>query len=248
MVELKNELEIKKIEKSCRMVADVLRKLKEMVRPGLKTAELDDEAVKMIRKFGARPAFLNYRGYPRSVCVSINEEVVHGIPSKDRKIKDGDLVSLDFGVEYDGYFGDAALTVAAGKPSSTAARLMEVTEKALAEGISQAVPGNRLHDISSAVQKYAEKNGFSVVRDFVGHGIGRKMHEDPMVPNYGQAGTGMFLEAGMVLAIEPMVNEKGWEVVVLDDEWTVVTKDKGLSAHFEHTVAITKNGPVVLSK
>lgn len=248
MVELKNDIEIQKIGKSCRMVADVLRKLKEMIRPGIRTIELDEEAVKMTKRFGARPAFLNYRGYPKSVCVSINEEVVHGIPSKDRKIKDGDIVSLDFGVEYDGYYGDAALSVAAGSVSEKAARLIEVTEKALYEGISKAIPGNRLHDISAAVQKHAEKNGFSVVRDFVGHGIGKKMHEDPMVPNFGEPGTGIILEAGMVIAIEPMVNEKSWEVLVLEDEWTVVTKDSGLSAHFEHTIAITKNGPVILSK
>jgi methionyl aminopeptidase len=248
MVELKNEIEIVKIEKSCHMVADVLRKLKEMVRPGLRTIELDEEAVKMTKKFGARPAFLNYRGYPRSVCVSINDEVVHGIPSKDRKIQDGDIVSLDFGVEYAGYYGDAAISVAAGNVSPKAARLMEITEKALYEGISKAVPGNRLHDISAAVQRFTEAEGFSVVRDFVGHGIGKKMHEDPMVPNFGEPGTGILLEAGMVIAIEPMVNEKSWEVVVLDDEWTVVTKDKGLSAHFEHTIAITKNGPIILSK
>ena len=248
MVELKSVSEIKKMEKSCRMVADVLRKLKEMVKPGIRTLDLDIEAVKMTKKFGARPAFLNYRGYPRSVCVSINEEVVHGIPSKDRKINDGDIVSLDFGVEYDGYYGDAAVSVAAGRVSVQAARLIEVTEKALYEGIAQAKPGNRLGDISAAVQKYTEANGFAVVRDFVGHGIGRKMHEDPMIPNYGTAGTGIFLEAGMVLAIEPMVNEKSWEVIVLPDEWTVVTKDRGFSAHFEHTVAITSDGPVILSK
>jgi methionyl aminopeptidase len=248
MVELKTEAEINKIGKSCRMVADVLRKLKEMVAPGISTLDLDAEAVKMAKKFGARPAFLNYRGYPRSVCVSINDEVVHGIPAKDRMIKEGDLVSLDFGLEYEGFYGDAALSVGAGKVSATASKLMQVTEKALEEGIKKAVPGNKLHDISAAVQSYAEKNGFSVVRDFVGHGIGRKMHEDPMVPNYGTPGTGLELEAGMVLAIEPMINEKSWEVRVLDDEWTVVTKDKGLSAHFEHTIAITRNGPQVLSR
>jgi methionyl aminopeptidase len=248
MVELKSREEIQKIGKSCRMVADVLRKLKEMVRPGLSTLELDNEAVKMTKKFGARPAFLHYRGYPRSVCVSINEEVVHGIPSKDRKITDGDIVSLDFGVEYEGYFGDAALSVAAGRADEKALRLIDITEKALYQGIAQAKPGNRLGDISAAVQKFAEAGGFSVVRDFVGHGIGKKMHEDPMVPNYGEPGTGITLEAGMVLAIEPMVNEKGWEVIVLEDEWTVVTRDKGRSAHFEHTIAITEQGPVILSK
>ncbi len=230
------------------MVAEVLRQLKEMVKPGLKTVELDDEAVKMTKKFGARPAFLNYRGYPKSVCVSINEEVVHGIPSKSREIKEGDIVSLDYGVEYGGYFGDAAVTAAAGRVSAVAGKLMEATKKALAAGIVKAVPGNRLYDISAAVQKSAESDGFSVVRDFVGHGIGKKMHEDPMVPNYGKEGTGIELLAGMVLAIEPMINEKSWEVTVMEDEWTVVTKDRGLSAHFEHTVAITANGPLILSK
>jgi methionyl aminopeptidase len=248
MIELKNEAEIQKIGTSCRMVAEVLRKLKEMVSPGIRTIELDEEAVKMTKKFGAKPAFLNYRGYPKSLCVSINEEVVHGIPSKTRRIQEGDIVSLDYGVLYDGYFGDAAITAAAGRVSELAGRLMATTEKALHAGIEMARPGKRLFDISAAVQKCAESGGFSVVRDFVGHGIGKKMHEDPMVPNYGKEGTGQELVPGMVLAIEPMVNEKSWEVVVLEDEWTVVTRDRGLSAHFEHTVAITKDGPVILSK
>jgi methionyl aminopeptidase len=248
MIELKDDNEIKKIEKSCRIVADVLRQLKEKVKPGIRTIELDEEAHRIIKKSGGRPAFLGYRGYPRSVCVSINEEVVHGIPSKNRIIKEGDIVSLDYGIELDGYFGDAAITVGAGNISGKAKRLIEVTEKALYAGIDKARPGNKLFDISAAIQKCAESNGFSVVRDFVGHGIGKKMHEEPMVPNYGKEGTGFPLQAGMVIAIEPMVNEKSWEVMVLDDEWTVVTKDKGLSAHFEHTVAITAGGPVILSK
>ncbi len=247
MVELKNDSEIKRIHESCRMVAEVLRKLKEMVKPGIRTSDLDAEAVRMTSAFGARPAFLKYRGFPASVCVSINEEVVHGIPSPKRKICEGDLVSIDFGVEYKGFYGDAAITVAAGKISPVAKKLMETTEAALLAGIEKARPGNKLHDISAAVQRTVESAGFSVVRDFVGHGIGRKMHEDPMVPNYGEAGTGIRLEEGMVLAIEPMVNEKNWEIRILEDEWTVVTKDRGLSAHFEHTVAIKRDGPVVLS-
>jgi methionyl aminopeptidase len=201
----------------------------------------------MTKGFGARPAFLGYRGYSAAVCVSINSEVVHGFPTKKRIFKEGDIVSLDFGVEYGGYYADAALTVAIGKISRTAKKLMEATEASLYKGIEKAVVGLRLYDISAAVQKHAESCGFSVVRDFVGHGVGRKLHEDPMIPNYGRAGTGLPLENGMVLAIEPMINEKGYEVKVLDDDWTVVSVDGGLSAHFEHTVAITESGPKILT-
>ena len=242
MIELKNKEEIRKITESGKMVAAVLKKLKSMVKPGLITQDLDDTARKLTREFGARAAFLGYRGYPAAVCVSINQEVVHGFPSKKRILKEGDIVSLDFGVEYGGYYADAALTAGVGQ------KLMDVTEQSLFKGIEKAAVGYRLHDISSAVQKHAESNGFSVVRDFVGHGVGKKLHEDPLVPNYGREGTGIFLEAGTVIAIEPMVNEKGFDVVVLEDDWTVVTKDKGLSAHFEHTVAITESGPVILTK
>lgn len=212
MIELKNNEEIKKIAESGRMVAAVLKKLKEMAQPGLASQVLEDTARKMCKNFGARPAFLGYRGYSAAVCVSINSEVVHGFPSKKRIFREGDIVSLDFGVEYGGYYADAALTVAIGKVSRTARKLMEATEQSLYKGIEKATAGLRLYDISAAVQKHAESCGFSVVRDFVGHGVGRKLHEDPMVPNYGRAGTGLPLEKGMVLAIEPMINEKGYDV------------------------------------
>lgn len=248
MIELKTKEEIKKIAESGRMVAAVLKKLKSMANPGLVTQDLDDMARKMTKEFGARPAFLGYRGYSAAVCVSINEEVVHGFPSKKRILKEGDIVSLDFGVEYGGYYADAALTAGVGHISQVAQKLMDVTEQSLYKGIEKAAVGYRLHDISSAVQKHAESNGFSVVRDFVGHGVGRKLHEEPLVPNYGRQGTGIFLEEGTVIAIEPMINQKSFDVKVLRDEWTVVTCDKGLSAHFEHTVAITDKGPVILTK
>ncbi|MEI7542875.1 MAG: type I methionyl aminopeptidase [bacterium] len=248
MIDLKSKNEIKKIAESGRMVAAVLKKLKSMVIPGLITQELDDTARKMTKEFGARPAFLGYRGYTAAVCVSINDEVVHGFPSKKRICKEGDIISLDFGVEYGGYYADAALTVGVGKISQLAKKLMDVTEQSLYKGIEKAVAGNKLYDISAAVQQQAESNGFSVVRDFVGHGVGRKLHEEPFVPNFGKAGTGILLEVGTVIAIEPMVNEKKYDVKVLSDEWTVVTCDKGLSAHYEHTIAITESGPVILTK
>lgn len=248
MVELKNKNEINKIKKSCEIVKKVLNRLKEMIKPGLQTIELDKEAYRIAKENNVIPAFLNYRGYPASVCVSVNNEVVHGIPSSKKILKDGDIVSIDFGVLYDGYFGDAAITVPVGTISDIAKKLINVTREALYKGIEKARVGNRLFDISSSIQNYVEKNGFSVVRDFCGHGIGKKLHEEPMVPNFGIQGQGMTLLSGMVLAIEPMVNEKGHEVYILDDNWTVVTKDNGLSAHFEHTVAITENGPMILSE
>jgi methionyl aminopeptidase len=246
-IELKTKEEIIKIRKSAQIVKKVLEKLKTIARAGIATLEFDLVAMEELKKYGAKPAFLGYQGFPKSVCISINNEVVHGIPSDKRILKDGDIVSIDFGVEYDGYFGDAALTVPVGKISNTAKKLIDVTEKALYEGIKNAKVGNKLYDISASIQEYVEKNGFSVVRDYVGHGIGKKLHEEPMVPNFGERGTGPVLKEGMVFAIEPMVNEKGFEVKVLDNGWTVVTVDNGLSAHFEHTIAITKNGPEILS-
>ena len=246
-IELRTKEEIIKIRKSAQIVKKVLEKLKTIVRAGIATLEFDIVAMEELKKYGAKPAFLGYRGFPKSVCISINNEVVHGIPSDKRILKDGDIVSIDFGVEYDGYFGDAALTVPVGKISNTAKKLIDVTEKALYEGIKNAKVGNKLYDISASIQEYVEKNGFSVVRDYVGHGIGKKLHEEPIVPNFGEKGTGPVLKEGMVFAIEPMVNEKGFEVKVLDNGWTVVTVDNGLSAHFEHTVAITINGPEILS-
>jgi len=203
-------------------------------------------AEEYIKRHGGIPAFKGYRGYPRSLCVSVNEEVVHGIPGK-RRLKEGDIVSLDLGVLMDGYYGDAAITVPVGKVSELAKKLIKVTEEALYRGIEMARPGNRLSDISHAIQTHVEKAGFSVVREFVGHGIGKQLHEEPQVPNFGPPNRGPRLEPGMVLAIEPMVNTGTWEVRILPNGWTVVTADGGLSAHFEHTVAITDNGPEILS-
>ncbi len=246
MIYLKSKEEIEKIKRSCRLVAQTLRLLKEVIGPGITTRELDRMAEEYILRHGGKPAFKGYRGYPASLCVSVNEEVVHGIPGK-RRLKEGDIVSLDLGVVMDGYYGDAAITVAVGKISERARRLLEVTEEALYKGIEQARPGNRLTDISHAIQKHVEGAGFSVVRDFVGHGIGRQLHEEPQVPNFGPPNQGPRLQVGMVLAIEPMVNTGTWRVKILPNGWTVVTEDGGLSAHFEHTVAITEEGPLILS-
>lgn len=228
------------------MVAEILRRAVDKVRPGVTTKEIDKFVYDEIHRRGARPAFLGYRGYPNSVCASINEVVVHGIPS-DRKLKEGDILSLDIGLEFDGYYGDNALTVPVGEVSAEAHRLMEACDEALSAGIAQACEGNRVGDISYAVQKYAEDRGYGVVRDFVGHGIGRKMHEEPQVPNFGMPGDGKRLRAGVCLAIEPMLNIGTHEVEVLSDNWTVVTRDRKLSAHFEHTVAITDDGPEILT-
>jgi len=224
-----------------------LNELKEKVKPGIATIELDVIASELARKKGVSPAFKGYRGYPFSLCTSVNFEVVHGLPS-DRVLVEGDIISLDFGVYYKGYYGDAAVTVPVGNVSPEAARLMEVTEEGLYDGIKEARAGNRLGDISAAVQRRVEAAGFSVVRDFVGHGIGKNLHEEPQIPNYGIRGRGVELKAGMVLAIEPMVNEGTHKVRILPDGWTVVTEDVKLSAHFEHSVAITDNGPDILSK
>lgn len=246
MIYLKSQREIEKIRKSCQLVAQTLEALKELIKPGVTTEELDRFAEEFIRRKGGIPAFKGYRGYPKTLCVSVNEEVVHGIPDK-RRLKEGDIVSLDLGVVIDGYYGDAAITVAVGEVSELAKRLIKVTEEALYKGIEQARPGNRLTDISHVIQKHVEAAGFSVVREFVGHGIGRQLHEDPQVPNFGPPNRGPRLEVGMVLAIEPMVNAGTWQVRVTENGWTVVTADGGLSAHFEHTVAITSNGPEILT-
>jgi methionyl aminopeptidase len=221
--------------------------VKAAARPGVRTRELDELAGGLLEKRRARSAFKGYNGYPAVLCTSVNEEVVHGIPS-DRVLKGGDILSLDFGAVCDDYFGDAAITVAVGAITEEARRLLRVTEEALHKGIEKARPGNHVGDISAAVQRHVESQGFSTVRDFVGHGIGRFMHERPQVPNFGVAGRGVRLKAGMTLAIEPMINAGGYEVVVLDDGWTAVTKDRSLSAHFEHSVAITENGPYILSQ
>jgi methionyl aminopeptidase len=246
MVILKLPEEIEKARASNRIVAEVLSKLSEKVRPGVKTKELDKLAEEIAEKRGAKPAFKGYRGYPHALCISVNEVVVHGMPS-ERILEEGDILGLDFGIYYHGFFGDSAVTLPVGKISEKAARLINVTRESLYAGIEQAREGNRLGDISAAVQSAVEGAGYSVVRDFVGHGIGKNLHEDPQIPNFGQKGRGIELKKGMILAIEPMVNEGKYKVQVLPDGWTVVTKDGSLSAHFEHSVAITDNGPDILS-
>jgi methionyl aminopeptidase len=246
MIILKSREEVEKMRVSNRIVAEILQELRELVKPGARTIELDRYAEEQALKRGAKPAFKGYRGYPHSLCTSVNNVVVHGIPS-ERELEAGDILSLDFGIYYKGYYGDAALTVPVDGTSETAGRLMRVTEEALYVGIEQAVSGKRLGDISAAIQNHVEASGFSVVRDFVGHGIGKSLHEDPQIPNYGVSGKGFELKSGMVFAIEPMVNEGTYEVKVLKDGWTVETADGKLSAHFEHSVAITERGPVILS-
>ena len=246
MVILKLPDEIEKMRTSNRIVAEILGELRERVRPGVTTRELDRLSEELSRKKRVRPAFKGYRGYPFALCTSVNGEVVHGMPS-ERPLVSGDILSLDFGVDYKGYFGDAAITVPVGTVSPEAERLLKVTEEGLYEAIRQAAAGNRLGDVSAAVQECVERAGFSVVRDFVGHGIGRSLHEEPQIPNYGVRGRGIKLKPGMVLALEPMVNEGSYRVRILPDGWTVVTEDGKLSAHFEHSVAITENGPDILS-
>ncbi|MDP3029285.1 MAG: type I methionyl aminopeptidase [Deltaproteobacteria bacterium] len=245
---LKSPWENEKMRVSNAIVAEVLETLREKIRPGIATIELDESARQMVCARKAGPAFLGYRGYPFSLCVSVNNEVVHGLPAATRILKEGDIVSLDFGAVYDGYYGDAAITVPVGKVSAEAELLIRTTEEALYLGIQEAKATNRLYDISYAIQKHAESRGFSVVRQFVGHGIGTALHEPPEVPNYGQPGQGIRLQTGMVLAIEPMINAGSYEVTILSDGWTAVTKDGSLSAHFEHCVAITEDGPRILSR
>jgi len=248
MVICKSAVELDKMHRAGLIVWDALEKMRGMVRPGLSTEELDEFAEAYTIEHKATPAFKGYRGYPGSVCTSINNEVVHGIPSPSRKLREGDILSMDFGVDLDGYFADAAVTVPVGKISPERQKLLRVTRESLEQAIEKVRPGNRLGDVSSAVQKWVEKNGFSVVREFVGHGIGTKMHEEPQVPNYGTPGQGPRLQEGLVLAIEPMVNVGGPAVRVLDDDWTAVTADGTDSAHFEHTVAVTANGPWILTR
>ncbi len=248
MVVCKSPAEIEKMHRAGLIVWGALEKMRAMVRPGLATKELDDCAEAYTAEHHARPAFKGYRGYPGSVCASINSEVVHGIPSPSRRVREGDILSLDFGVELEGYFADAALTVPVEKISPARQKLLRVTRESLERGIEKMRPGNRLGDVSSAVQEWVEKQSFSVVREFVGHGIGTKMHEDPQVPNYGVPGQGLRLQEGMVLAIEPMVNVGGPGVRVLEDGWTAVTEDGSDSAHFEHTVAVTSSGPWILTR
>lgn len=248
MIELKSPHEIELMKAAGKIVAETHKLVKEEAKPGVSTLKLDELAEDFIRSQGAIPAFLNYRGYPATLCISIDEEVVHGIPSKRRIIKEGQLVSIDVGAKKDGYFGDAARSFFIGDPDEDAVKLLRITEEALAHGIEQALPGNFLGDISFAIQKTAEDNGFSVVRDLVGHGIGKHLHEEPQVPNYGTPKTGIKLKEGMTLAIEPMVNIGTWMVKILEDEWTVITTDGSRSAHFENTIVITKEGPEILTK
>ena len=246
MINLKTDHEIDMMARAGRVLAAVVDELKAGCREGLRTIELDRLADRRIRAAGARPGFLGYHGFPRSICVSINDEAVHGIPGK-RKLEDGDIVSLDLGLVLDGFWADMGCTVAVGKVSPEARQLVRVTEECLEMAIQHAQPGGHLGDISAAVQAHAEAAGFSVIRQFVGHGIGRAMHEDPQLPNFGVPGTGPELKPGMTLAIEPMVNQGSPDVYIKPDGWTVCTTDGSLSAYFEHTVAITKNGPRVLT-
>lgn len=247
MIVLKSPDEIKRMADASRIVAEVLEEIRKSISPGVTTKDLDGIAESYILSRKAKPAFKGYRGYPASVCASINEQVVHGIPSSV-KLKKGDILSIDVGVNCNGFFGDAAITLPVGNISDQAKRLLSVTEGSLYAGLEEAVVGNRLSDISSKIQNYAESEGFSVVRNFVGHGIGRGLHEEPQIPNFGKPGEGPRLLEGMTLAIEPMINAGGWEVVIQSDGWTAVTKDGNLSAHFEHTIAITDQGPNILTK
>ncbi len=246
MIVCRSAAEIEKIRRAGRIVAKALDQARRMSEPGVSTREIDEQVEKLIRKAQARPAFKGYRGYPASACISIDEEVVHGIPG-ERVIESGQLVSIDVGVELDGYFADAARTFPVGTVSDEAVKLLEVGLASLAAGIKKMELGNYLYDISAAVEDVAVAGGFSVVREYVGHGVGREMHEEPQIPNYRQSVRGPRLEAGMVFALEPMVNAGGYEVRVLDDGWTVVTRDGRVSTHFEDTVAVTNDGPAVLT-
>lgn len=247
MIVLKSEDELRAMREAGRLVAKTHAVVQSAIRPGITTASLDALAEEYIRDHGALSAFKGYNGYPSNICVSINEEVVHGIPGS-RTLKEGDIVSIDIGAVVNGFYGDMARTYPVGEVSAEAEQLIAVTKKALAKGVAAAVAGNRLSDIGHAVQSYVEAHNLSVVRDFVGHGIGRSMHEAPQIPNFGRPGRGPRLKPGMVLAIEPMVNIGGWEVIVLSDNWTVVTADGSLSAHFEDTVAVTEKGPLILTQ
>ena len=242
----KSEREIAIMRQAGKIVASVLEELRSQIKPGVKTKELDVIAQRELKKLGGRSSFQGYRGYPASLCVSVNDEIVHGIPGQ-RVLQEGDIVSLDFGAIYDGFQGDAAITVGVGEISDKAVSLIAATEGALKKGVAAVRAGARLGDVSYAIQRYAEAEGFSVVREYTGHGIGRDMHEDPLIPNYGSPNTGPVLKKGMVLALEPMLNTGGWQTRVDADNWTVRTADGGLSAHFEHTVAVTEAGAEILT-
>jgi len=246
VVFFRNESEIRAIRDAAQLVGRTLEVLRKAIRPGVTTGELDRIAEEFIRSHGARPAFKGYRGFPASICPSVNDEVVHAIPGP-YVLKEGDIIGIDVGVEKDGFYGDAATTFAVGEVGPEVVKLLEVAEQSLMRGIEQARPGNRVGDISHAIQTHAESHGYSVVRSLVGHGIGREMHEEPQVPNFGAPARGPRLMAGQVLAIEPMLNIGGYDVITRPDGWTVATKDGSLSAHFEHTVAIAPHGPEILS-
>ena len=243
MITIKSDREIQLMRESAEKLRNVFAEVKTMIRPGVKTAALDQKAEKVIQAQNAKPAFKGYRGYPASLCISINEEVVHGIPSTQRIIREGDIISIDAGLIWHDFFSDSARTWTVGKVPSHIVKMIQVTKQALYEGMDQMKVGARIGDISAAIQHRIESNGFGVVRDYVGHGIGKAMHEDPQVPNYGTPGRGQKLVAGMALALEPMVTEGDWQVKVLEDGWTVVTKDGKIAAHYEDTIAVTENGP-----
>ena len=247
MIILKSPDEIERMARACRIVAETLRALEGMVRPGVSTKEIEGFVEKAVVAKGGVPAFKGYRNYPSSICTSVNNEVVHGIPSS-MALKEGDIISIDLGVFLDGFYGDGAVTFPVGTVSPLAERLIKVTRESLALGIARARPGNRVSDISHAIQTHVEKNGFSVVRAFVGHGIGRSLHEEPQVPNFGDPGHGPRLKEGMTLAIEPMVNAGGYEISILEDGWTAITADGSLSAHAEDTIVVTGDGPRILTK
>ena len=247
MIEVKNEQELQRMRAAGKVTAAVLKLMTEMVRPGISTLELDSAAERTIRSFGATPLFLGYYGFPGSICASVNEEVVHGIPKKDRILKSGDIISIDTGARLDGFCSDAAVTLGVGKVSDEAQRLMDVTKKSLYKAIGQVKAGRRLGDVQHAVEAFAKLHNVGVVRDYCGHGIGRNMHEEPSIPNCGTPGTGPVLEAGMVLAIEPMLTAGSFRVRELEDGWTVVTRDGSYAAQFEHTVAVTANGSEIFT-
>ena len=247
MITIKSKSEIDKMRIAGKITGDALRLIEKHIRPGISTLELDKIAYDFIKKQGATPSFLNYNGFPGSICASPNDWVVHGIPSKNIILKEGDIISIDMGAQKDGYHGDAARTFAVGKISDEAQKLIDVTKQSFFEGVKHATHGAKIGDVASAIQEYVEKHGYSVVRDLVGHGIGRNLHEDPSVPNFGRAGKGVKLAAGMTIAVEPMVNEGEYDVVVLDDDWTVVTEDGSLSAHYENTILITRGECEILT-
>lgn len=246
-ITIKSEREISRMREAGKILADVHDRLEEIIAPGITTLDIDRKGEELIRRAGCIPSFLNYEGYPASICVSVNDEVVHGIPTDSRKLEEGDIVSLDAGVIYEGYHSDAARTYGVGTISDEAKRLIEITRLSFYEGIKNAYAGNHLHDISASIQKFVEKNGFSVVRDLVGHGVGAQLHEEPQIPNYKPVGRGPKLRPGMTLAIEPMVNAGDWKIWILEDDWTVVTRDGSKSAHYENTILITEGEPEILS-